>query len=837
MTDEKHAYKYEESLPIPTYDEATSSRTATPNADRETGNAEERSGLLSNSEARIPIPTRRNGYRPPSTPGYRPPTVDDPVGSERSSLDAVDLLDGHDGRDSIDSEDREVQREMEEMEIEEPPQSAWGKRIDSISRSLHLPFLRNWRWKMPNFSIPKFNIPKWNADLFILMGRVFAIILVSAIVYVLFVSDIFSGAAQRMAGQMFDPESVRIYVQERASAENIRGYLEHITSYDHIAGTEGDFALGQWVEGMLAKAGLEQVWTDEYEVYLNYPREDGRAVEILNEDGSVRWAAQIDEEKVYPDRPQTLAFHGHSKSGDVKGPLIYANYGSKDDFKRLYDSGIETTGAIALVRYYGTQGDRALKIKAAEEAGFIGCLIYSDPGEDGFVQGTPYPDGRYMPADGVQRGGVSMMSWGVGDVLTPGWPSKEGALRLRPGDAKALNKIPSLPLAWRDAQPLLQAMQGFGQPLPHEWRGGVPDVEWWSGNLSSPIVHLKNEQDEIEKQPIWNVMGRIRGVEQKEKRVIVGNHRDAWTFGAVDPGSGTAVMLEVARIFGELVSKGWRPLRTIEFANWDGEEYNLIGSTEYVEENMKMLRSDGYVYMNVDVAVAGEEFHAAASPVFKKSLLRVLDRTTDPSKNATMRQSWDERNAKLEGLGAGSDYVAFQDMAGTSSFDMGFQGPPFPYHSVYDNFEWMDKFGDPGFQHHQVLAQIWALLILEMADRPVLPFDMEAYSSAITHWTMDLQNWAEHKGANQEGNFPFTMQPLTEAVLALARNVQEWAKWENDWMTNIYATGGFEGAKWGAQRLKRNDKMANFETALLDLSNGGGVSLAPWVFDAMLMQT
>jgi Peptidase family M28 len=194
-------------------------------------------------------------------------------------------------------------------------------------------------------------------------------------------------------------------------------------------------------------------------------------------------------------------------------------------------------------------------------------------------------------------------------------------------------------------------------------------------------------------------------------------------------GSGTAVLLEVVRIFGALTSRGWRPLRTIEFSSWDGEEYNLIGSTEWVEDNMDSLRKNAYAYLNVDVAVSGQEFYAAASPVYHKALLRVLSRTSDPFLNETLRKLWDDRGSKLEGLGAGSDFVAFQDMAGTSSIDFGFAGPPFPYHSVYDNFEWMDRYGDPGFHYHKLVAQIWALLILEMADHPVLPFDMIGYSN------------------------------------------------------------------------------------------------------------
>jgi len=539
----------------------------------------------------------------------------------------------------------------------------------------------------------------------------------------------------------------------------------------------------------------------------------------------VTWSAKIDEEPLYtnPPRQQTAVFHGHSKSGDVTGPLIYANYGSREDFKRLYDNGIDTTGAIALVKYYGSQGDRALKVKAAELAGFAGCIIYSDPADDGFLKGDVAPNGRFMPEGGVQRGAVSLMSWVVGDVLTPGWASTKGAKRISKEDSPGLVNIPSLPLSWGDAQHLLQSIQGYGQACPDEWKGGVPNVEYWSGNLSSPRVHLVNEQDEVEQQSIWNVMGKFTGIEQKEKSVIVGNHRDAWVYGATDPGSGTAVMLEVIHIFSDLVSRGWRPLRTIEFASWDGEEYNLIGSTEYVEANIDRLRQDAFAYLNVDVAVGGQEFRAAGSPVFRKALLRVLDRTSDPFQNATLRDLWDQRGGKLDGLGAGSDYVAFQDIAGTSSIDFGFDGPHFPYHSVYDSYEWMSTVGDPGFQYHKVLAQVWALLILEFCDRMVLPFDMVAYSSSVTQWVMDLDAWTQSKGANQEGNAPWSIEPLREAVLQLAIDAQLFEKWELEWDSIVMGIGRFESPVLAAHRKSHNTRMANFETHLLDLEEGGGI--------------
>lgn len=827
MPDEKHVH-----LPIPTYEEATGS-SATPSLPHinEASTTTERQGLLGVGPApRVPVPTRRAGYRPP-------PTED--RSSARSSLDDEDLSpwinrsseDG--GRRN--SEEADVRAEMEEMELLDPTPPAsrlresWTKGLHSISHrlsALNLPF--DFR-----IQLPRLRMPEMGAGLYIILARIFAVFLVMGLAYLLFVSDLFTGAAQRMTSQMYDPESVRVYVQREADARRIRKDLEYLTSFDHVAGTQGDYVLAQYMEAEFVKADLENVYMEEFGVYLNYPRAGGRKVAIVGPDGQVKWEAKIEEEIAYPDtkegkaRQQTPVFHGHSKSGNATGPLIYANYGSREDFQKLHDSGIETTGAIALVRYYGSQGDRALKVKAAELAGFVGCLIYSDPADDGFLKGAAYPDGRYMPADGVQRGAVSLMSWVVGDVLTPGWASVPGAERVSKENNPGLNNIPSIPLAWRDAQMLLQSLKGFGNQVPSEWQGGVPDVpEWWTGNLSSPTVYLQNEQDEVEEQPIWNVVGQFSGIEQNTKKIIVGNHRDSWVFGASDPGSGTAVMLEVIRIFGSLKELGWRPLRTIEFASWDGEEYNLIGSTEHVESNMESLRNDGYAYLNVDVAVNGPDFRAAASPLFKKVLLRVLDRVSDPHVNQTLRQIWDGKNQQLDGLGAGSDYVAFQDMAGTSSLDFGFEGPPYPYHSAYDNFEWMSRFGDPDFLYHQTLAQIWALLILELADRQVLPFDMGAYSSSLTQYVMDLENWAQGKGANQEGHAALSMEPLRSAVLQFQKDAQAFEKWEEEWATVVFSGGGFENAVMGAHRMSHNNRMANFETHLLDLEKGGGVSFS-----------
>jgi N-acetylated-alpha-linked acidic dipeptidase len=819
----------------PTYDEAlaSSSRYAPPRSpvDERGASQHESQSLLQHSNGASGSSRRPNGYRPPTV----------------ESEDEESLWNS----DSDDEADQ-VRREMQEMDIEEPEQtsrgSQWRKRI-----GFSLPKWKwSWRPRLPRFRIQlpsrapaaeneassteqgdadtnndprsrwrlQLRFPKLDgAVTLIIFARVLAIVLVMGFLYLVFASNLLGGMGSRMPYSRFDPQQLRAHIQNSVDPRRMSAAVKLFSGYAHIAGTEGDFATAKDVESMFHRAGLDEVELDEYQVYLNYPTKDGRAVQIMDDKGKKAiWTAELDEMEAGGEIAghQTYVFHGHSKSGDVKGPLIYANYGSREDFQKLKDTGIVTEGAIALVRYYGTQTDRALKVKAAELAGFAGCIIYSDPADDGFLKGDVAPQGPYMPADGVQRGSVSLMSWVVGDVLTPGWESKKGMPRMKLQDTPGLVQIPSLPLAWRDAQVLLQHLKGHGNKVSNGWKGGVPDIgeEWWTGNSTSPIVRLKNEQDEEEQQPIWNVYGRIYGMEQSAKSIIIGNHRDAWAFGATDPHSGTAIMIETARIFGDLVSRGWRPLRTIEFMSWDAEEYNLIGSTEYVEKNIKKLREDGFAYINLDTVVAGNEFHASGSPALQRSLLYAIGRVGDPNFNTTLKALWDDRSATLEGLGAGSDYVAFQDIAGTSSIDLAFTGQTFPYHSSYDNFELVQQVIDPDFVYHGLMCQVVGLMVLDLADRAILPFDMHEYGVRLGQWVSDLESWA----SKQEGKPETTsFKEMTEAVQLIQKKADDFVQWEAKWEVEMRSSGGWETNDYTKARMAYNDKMAGFETALLDL--------------------
>lgn len=822
MVNEKQNYQ---NLPIPSYEEAIADRPSSSQSHRLSDSNDhdaERETLLRQSEDRDRSDgsEARNGAN--GRRRYEPPTVE----SARTSLDL--LSESGSRRSSTE----ELRREMEEGFSSEATTTRpsrlrqnWSRWRSSVSR--RLPSIK---WPAGLEFIPETFHEQWEKQGCVLVIRFFALILVGSLIYVLFMSDLLTFDQQRV-GQMYDPESVRMFVQSQINETNIESYLEYVTRFPHIAGSEGSYILGKWMEDIFKEASLEDVHMERFDVYLNYPTAEGRRVAIIDPPEKA-WVAKLDEDQVYKDpfREQTFAWHGNSWTGNVTGPLVYANYGSREDFAQLKQLGISLEGAIVLVRYYGTQGDRALKIKAAELAGAKGCLIYSDPQQDGFVVGAPWPDGRYRPADGVQRGGVSLMSWVTGDILSPGWASlPDEDRRLDPAEAVGMNHIPSLPLAWRDAKVLLESLQGHGQRVEGDWTGGVPIAEWWTGNAkageSSPTVHLMNFQDENERQPIYNVIGRFTGIEQPDKKIVIGNHRDSWCFGGADPGSGTAVMAEVVRVLGELYKLGWRPLRTIEFASWDAEEYNLVGSSEHVEAEIKDLRLNGYAYINVDVAVSGDKFAAAGSPVFQKALYHVLDRVSDPNHNKTLRELWDASNSRLEGLGAGSDYVAFQDIAGTSSVDLRFDGPLGTYHSCYENFEWMTQFGDPGFVYHKLFGQFWVLFILELSDRPILPFDMSAYGHAAVRWITELQTFAESEAKKQSVLQSLDVTKLQAAADSLIKAADQFHEWEITWSDMVYATGGFENNVLAVRRMSHNNRMANFETHLLDLDEGGGVCL------------
>lgn len=523
-----------------------------------------------------------------------------------------------------------------------------------------------------------------------------------------------------------------------------REHLRRLTLVPHIAGTKEDYDTAVYVRDQWRSYGLNAE-LKEYQVWLNYPKSPTILELITNK----RQRLSVTESAVPGDPTSThpkisQLFNGYSATGDATGSLVYANYGLPGDYEELKKLGVDVKGKIVIVRYGNSF--RGVKAKVAEDHGAIGCIIYSDPADDGYARGDVYPKGPWRPVASGQRGSVQYLFDYPGDPLTPGKPAIPGVPRLKPEEATDLTKIPVQPIAYDVAKSLLSLLKG---PVrPDGFQGALP-FAYHVGGSADVKVRLKTDMD-YKSRTIWNVVARIGGSDEPNRWVVLGNHRDAWVFGAVDPNSGTSAMLEVGRGFGELAKQGWKPKRTIILCSWDAEEYGLIGSTEWAEEYAAELKEKAVAYLNLDVAVAGPDFGASSVPSLWKLLRAVTKDVTDPKTGKSIYQQWQDRvragrpegdasmaEARIGALGSGSDYTPFLQHLGVASTDMGFNGDYGVYHSAYDSFYWMEKFGDPEFKYHVAAAQIWGTLAMRLADADGLSFDYTDYANQIRDFFTD----------------------------------------------------------------------------------------------------
>jgi N-acetylated-alpha-linked acidic dipeptidase len=512
-----------------------------------------------------------------------------------------------------------------------------------------------------------------------------------------------SSVAQRAIERRF------LTLPSRAKARDAHAYL---TAEPHVAGTPRDRVLAEWVRDRWREYGLEQVEIVEHEVLLPYATDV--QVDMIRPS---LWHATLKEDAVEGDpfsaRDVGVAYHAYSASGDVTAPVVYANSGNPEDYDWLAKQGIDVTGAIVLVRYSMPYSYRGFKALTAEQRGAAGLLIYSDPAEDGYKKGKTYPDGPWGPESHIQRGGTVYDFRVPGDPLTPGWASVPGAKRIDAADAISLPKIMSAPLSWRDARKILEALEG--PETPPAWRGGLP-IPYRAG-AGPATVRLRVQMDD-KVRPIWTVTGRITGSSSPDQLVVVGNHRDAWVYGGVDPSSGTASLMELARATAMLAKRGARPKRTIVFANWDAEEFTLTSSTEWGEQHARELGEHAIAYLNVDSSTSGPEFKASAVPA--------LNRLVVEAARDVLGLKQDERTMVTNKLGSGSDYTVFLNFLGVPVVDMSFTGPYGVYHSTYDNHLWMQKFGDPGFVRHAAMTRVWGVMALRLANADIVPLDYRA---------------------------------------------------------------------------------------------------------------
>src|SRR5437867_4344030 len=539
-----------------------------------------------------------------------------------------------------------------------------------------------------------------------------------------------------------------------------RDELRRLTSEAHIAGSPEDYATAVYVRDQMRSFGLNSELR-EYQVLLPYPRTPS-VVELI---APRRERLQVREDIVAQDptsssRKIVPLYNGYGASGDLTAPLVYVNYGLPNDYEALRKAGIEVKGKIVIARYGNSF--RGVKAKVAEENGAIGLIIYSDPADDGYAQGDVYPKGPWRSDSSGQRGSVEFLFIYPGDPLTPGVPAVPGTPRLRKEEAANLPHIPVQPISYGDARRLLQPLRG---PVrPKDFQGGLP-FAYHVGGTNDVRVHLKTDIEFVMKT-IWDVITRVDGAVEKDRWVVLGNHRDAWVFGAVDPNSGTTAMLELGRGLGQLLKSGWQPRRSIILCSWDAEEEGLISSTEWAEEKASELREKAVAYLNMDAAVSGPNFGASAVPSMWKLIHSAAEDVRDPKTGKSVYEAWRDRaweNAadsdrydangnekpaprpRIGALGSGSDYTPFLQHLGVPALDMSFGGDYGVYHSAYDSFYWMSHFGDPTFQYHVAAAQIWGTVALRLADAPGLPFDYTDYGTQLREFVNETKRLANRK--------------------------------------------------------------------------------------------
>jgi N-acetylated-alpha-linked acidic dipeptidase len=616
--------------------------------------------------------------------------------------------------------------------------------------------------------------------------------------------------------------------------ENARSWLRILTAEPHVAGTLADYRTAVFVRDKLREWGWEAELA-EYEVLLNYPFYGNASpgdystprLELIQPIQKklplIETANPADKDSA--SQSAFPAFHGYGVSGDVSGQVVYANFGRIEDFAVLEKLGISIKDKIVLVRY----GDlfRGLKIRNAQQRGAKGVLIYSDPADDGYARGDVYPNGPYRPGSAIQRGSVQFLSLGPGDPSTPKGPSVKGADRLpidllngfpvsrtaAQSEVKAWEKttglvrndyyasIPSLPISYDAARPILESLGGPN--VPREWQGGLP-LPYHVGPGPAE-VHFEVRMD-YKVRTIWNVIASLKGTVEPDRWVIVGNHRDAWVYGAVDPNSGTASTLEMCRALGSAVKSGWKPRRTIVYASWDAEEYGLVGSTEWAEEHAKEVSEKAVLMLNVDSAVGGHELSLDGVPSLRDFMIEAADAIPDPRTGKLLGQSWVEKrrsswasnasfetidplwdqpttsssatdrpaprfSPQLDALGSGSDYTAFLDNLGVPALDVGFGGRYGVYHSIYDNFYWMEKFCDPEFLTHATSARLYTVIVMRAASADVVPFKFTPYGEALREYVDDLRKIVERRiraASPVQGKPPIAF----EKVIVLARSIR-----------------------------------------------------------------
>ena len=605
------------------------------------------------------------------------------------------------------------------------------------------------------------------------------------------------GQRRAESGAIARPDSARAQALARALADR-----------PHIAGTAAQARTRDLVIEAMRNAGLTTE-VREYQVWLPHTVDYG----VWRMDGTPR-QLELREGEV-PEDPTTLAHpeyptvNGYSGTGDVTGEVVYVNYGLIEDYAQLDSLGVSVHGKIAIARY--GRSFRGIKAREAEKRGALALLMYSDPADDGYVRGDVYPEGAYRNDRGVQRGSVMN---GAGDPSTPGYPSRAGARRI-PLDSMPVPRIPVLPLSYGNAVALLKDVRGSS--IPQSWQGGLA-FRYHAG--PGPVVarvRVFSDSATAAIKPIWNTYGIIRGTDFPDELVIIGAHRDAWSPGAVDNVSGTVSVVEAARAVMEQVKAGWRPRRTLVFATWDAEEWGLVGSTEYVEDDSLRLMRGAVAYLNQDVSASGPSFGGGGSPSLRAVLRDIAGTVPDPSGAGSVYDVW-RRNARVPageepGMGdpgGGSDFAGFYNHLGIPHSDWGFGGGNGIYHSNYDSYTFMERFGDPGYRYHAAAARVGTAMMMRLANADVLPYDYAEFARTMKRYLAPIDRALAAKG------WRGSSAPLSSAIDRMERAAQRFAAARD---------AALQGALPRARQVSTNAALREVERAL---TRPEGLRSRPW---------
>jgi N-acetylated-alpha-linked acidic dipeptidase len=544
--------------------------------------------------------------------------------------------------------------------------------------------------------------------------------------------------------------------REIPSAENQRAYLEQLAARPHHVGSPYDKENAEWILAKYKSWGIS-AHIETFDVLFPTPKE--RAVELV---APTKFTATLREPAVPGDptsaqqSEQLPTYNAYSADGDVTAPLVYVNYGIPSDYETLDRMGISVKGCIVIARYGASW--RGIKPKVAAEHGAVGCIIYSDPGSDGYTEGDVFPKGAYRPPEGVQRGSVMDMPLYPGDPLTPGIGATKDAKRLPMNEVKTFTKIPCIPISYADAQPLLAALSG--SVAPNNWRGTLPITYHVGPGDAKVHLTMKSNWDI---KTIRDIIAMIPGSEYPDEWIIRGNHYDAWVNGAEDPISGQVALLEEARAFSELLKQGWKPKRTIVYCSWDGEEEGLLGSTEWAEEHAEELKQKAVAYINTDgngrgylwiegshtlehffngVAADITDPETKLSALERDKLARIANSSADQRKEVRQRA-----DLRIGALGSGSDYTVFLDYLGIASANLGYGGEDGGgvYHSIYDDIYWYTHFSDTSFAYGRALSQTVGTAVMRLADDDVLPFQFTDFAETVNKYVDELQKLLKSK--------------------------------------------------------------------------------------------